>query len=51
MYILRDQNRCNFAHPGDGLRCDMSEDYYDEEYDAMLARRYPGNNYPFGIYL
>lgn len=51
MYILRDQNRCNFAHPGDALRCDMHKDYFDEDYEDMVYRRYPGNNFPFGIYL
>jgi hypothetical protein len=33
------------------MRCDMGRDYFDEEFEDMVRKQYPGNPYPFGIYL
>jgi hypothetical protein len=49
-------NRCNFSHPGDGIRCLFSTspslEYYDSEYVAMLQNVYGDNHAtPFGIYV
>ena len=44
--------RCNYAHPGEGLRRPFSDaPYWDHEYAEALERDYPGIEYPFGIFI
>lgn len=50
-YIKRNQNRCNFSHPGEEVRCEMGGDYFDEEYFTKMKKLYPSSEFPFGIYL
>ncbi|ETO21837.1 hypothetical protein RFI_15366 [Reticulomyxa filosa] len=42
--------RCNYAHPGEPLRCGMPDEYVDEEYFDKICREYV-EEFPFGIYL
>jgi hypothetical protein len=48
-YMLNNENRCNFAHPGEALRINMHREYLDQDY-AMLTQAH-GDDYPFGIYI
>eukprot|EP00475_Leptophrys_vorax_P013077 TRINITY_DN1946_c0_g1_i2.p1 TRINITY_DN1946_c0_g1~~TRINITY_DN1946_c0_g1_i2.p1 ORF type:complete len:227 (-),score=60.55 TRINITY_DN1946_c0_g1_i2:142-822(-) len=48
-YMLNDENRCNFAHPGDALRIAMNGTYFDSDY-AVLVKAHD-DDYPKGIYL
>lgn len=50
-YVLREQNRCNFAHPGDAIRVDMGSDYYDREYENLIKEAFPDTDFPFGVYI
>lgn len=43
--------RCNFLHPSEPLRRAEPVPYFDEDYVGMLMRDFPGNDYPFGIYV
>ncbi|ETO34866.1 hypothetical protein RFI_02221 [Reticulomyxa filosa] len=42
--------RCNYAHPGEPLRCVMSDEYVDEEYFDKVKREFK-EILPFGIYV
>jgi hypothetical protein len=48
-YILEGENRCNYAHPGDAMRIEMTRDYYEAEYDKFLEIM--ETEFPKGIYL
>eukprot|EP00474_Spongospora_subterranea_P008390 CRZ08848.1 hypothetical protein [Spongospora subterranea] len=50
-YTTQQQSRCNYCHPGEAVRQKCSRPYFDSEYFAILAREFPGNSYPFGIFL
>jgi hypothetical protein len=49
-YEHSDDNRCNYAHPGDALRIAMHAPYYDEEY-AELLKLHGDDMYPKGVYI
>jgi len=42
--------RCNYAHPGEPLRCAMSNDYFDKEYFDKIQAEFK-EPFPFGIYV
>lgn len=43
--------RCNFCHPGEGIRRDVGSAYFDREYYKDLAVHFKKNEYPFGIFV
>ncbi|CEP03722.1 C3H1-type domain-containing protein [Plasmodiophora brassicae] len=49
-YTTSQQSRCNYCHPGEAVRRKCNRSYFDSEYVAMLAKEYPGNPHPFGMF-
>jgi len=41
--------RCNYCHPGEALRRVVDSSYFDVDYYENLKKKFPNNDYPFGI--
>jgi hypothetical protein len=48
-YYKNNENRCNFAHPGDALRVNFGKDYFDDEYAKQLDLH--EESFPRGVFI
>jgi len=44
-------SRCNYCHPGEALRRTCGSTYFDVDYYEALCKKYPNNEYPYGIFV
>jgi len=44
-------SRCNYCHPGEGIRRVIGSTYYDKDYYENMRNEFANNVYPFGIFL
>jgi len=42
-------SRCNYCHPGEGIRRVIGSAYYDKDYYENMRNEFTNNVYPFGI--
>lgn len=48
-YMRPSENRCNYVHPGEGLRLEMDGKYLESDYERILSHL--GTQYPRGLYI
>jgi len=44
-------SRCNYCHPGEGIRRTVGSSYIDRDYYIDLRKKFKNNDYPFGIFV
>jgi len=44
-------SRCNYCHPGEAMRRTCGSTYFDVDYYEDLSKKFPSNEYPYGIFL